>query len=227
MAAIACAEFCWASFAALLPCCSEGDTGPWRDSSWSAGDFRPAVVSRVADVSSSWIERRCGTALRGALSMASVADEASLRSTAFTKGAADILRARLTNSSLSCTAARPGTRSKNINWYAPSRSAVSTSISSLSIAFAEKRLICPSSRERQRKAPITSSVARPWSAGDIFTYWLECKRSDAYASWCSMRSKISNAATRAGEMDMSRTKRRDILNNSKAHWPRRSPTRGR
>ena len=58
----------------------------------------------------------------------------------------------------------------------------------------------------QRRPPpycsITSSVARPWSAGESFAYGLECNSSAAYASCWSIRSRLSKAAVRAGEMDM-------------------------
>src|SRR2546430_5723176 len=49
---------------------------------------------------------------------------------------------------------------------------------------------------------MTSSIVRPWSAGESLEYRAECRSSEAYAFSRSTRRRISNAATRAGEIGM-------------------------
>src|SRR6266446_10228215 len=82
------------------------------------------------------------------------------------------------------------------------RSAVSTSGSSLSIFWEEKRVISASSNDRQRRTPMTSSIVKPWSVGESLEYRAECRSSEAYTFSRSTRRRISNAATRAGEIGM-------------------------
>src|SRR5438270_8038238 len=55
---------------------------------------------------------------------------------------------------------------------------------------------------RQRSTPMTSSVNNPWSSGESFAKREECSNSDAYASVFSILNRMSNAAARAGEMDI-------------------------
>ena len=62
--------------------------------------------------------------------------------------------------------------------------------------------ILTSSVERQRRTPITNSVARARSASESSAQREECSNSEAYASCCSTRSRMSKAVARDGETDM-------------------------
>jgi len=104
-----------------------------------------------------------GVAIEAGASAAPLLKDCACRlqcKTAFTKEAAERLRARLTSSTLSLMAARAGMRLSHRSWYTASRSAVRTSGSSLASGWAELAAICESSSDRQRRTPMTSSVAR-------------------------------------------------------------------
>src|SRR6266700_45979 len=84
-------------------------------------------------------------------------------------------------------------------WYVPILSAVRTSRSSLFTALGRKPAKVVSRAERQRNTPMTISIVRLRSSEESTSRSAECSSSTAYADSRSTRSRIVNAAARAGD----------------------------